>query len=162
MSYSWFCSCSLFCVILFVCCPNVILNSTHGACLWNASLSLRMLKKEKVYKITRPLVRAYFYLFFSVLGLHVTSVLFSNLPLLQTFSLFSCLEMRNNLLSDCFCVCLCTRTLMLLGRVKVPQDQYRRTQPDTRFVEEWIRKTFACRWKKITSKITVEDAVNKG
>lgn len=74
--------------------------------------------------------------FFSVLGLHVTSVMFSNLPLLQTFSLFSCLEMRNNLLSDCFCVCLCTRTLMLLGQVKVPQDQYRRTQPDTRFVEE--------------------------
>ncbi|XDV26739.1 hypothetical protein PO909_030374, partial [Leuciscus waleckii] len=47
------------------------------------------------------------------------------------------------------------------GHVKVLQDQYRKTQPDTRIVEKRIRRTFAWRRKEITGGMTVEDAVNK-
>ncbi|XP_053352949.1 sterile alpha motif domain-containing protein 3-like [Clarias gariepinus] len=47
------------------------------------------------------------------------------------------------------------------GHVKVLQDQYRRTQPDTRIVEERMRRTFAWRRQEIASGMTVEDAVNK-
>ncbi len=83
-----------------------------------------MLTKEKVYKITRPLVRTYFYILFTVLGLHVISVLFSNLSLLQTISLYSCLEIRNNLLSDCFDIDVVGENVTsIMGQVKVLQDQ---------------------------------------
>ncbi|XP_051521848.1 uncharacterized protein LOC127422396 [Myxocyprinus asiaticus] len=47
------------------------------------------------------------------------------------------------------------------GHVKVLQDQYRKTQPDTRIAEERMRRTFAWRQKEITGGMTVEDVVNK-
>ncbi|XP_048057958.1 uncharacterized protein LOC125275228 isoform X2 [Megalobrama amblycephala] len=47
------------------------------------------------------------------------------------------------------------------GHVKVLQDQYRKTQPDVRIVEERMRRTFAWRRKEIIGGMTVEDAVNK-
>ncbi|KAF4118665.1 hypothetical protein G5714_000716 [Onychostoma macrolepis] len=47
------------------------------------------------------------------------------------------------------------------GHVKVLQEQYRRTQPDTYIVEERMKRTFAWRRKEITSSMTVEDAINK-
>ncbi|XDV29065.1 hypothetical protein PO909_032240 [Leuciscus waleckii] len=47
------------------------------------------------------------------------------------------------------------------GHVKVLQDQYRKTPPDTRTDEERMRRTFAWRRKEITGGMTVEDAVNK-
>ncbi|XP_046726892.1 uncharacterized protein LOC124399773 [Silurus meridionalis] len=47
------------------------------------------------------------------------------------------------------------------GHVKVLQDQYRKTQPDARIVEERMRRTFAWRRKEIIGGMTVEDAVNK-
>ncbi len=47
------------------------------------------------------------------------------------------------------------------GHVKVLQEQYRRTQPDTHIVEERMRRTFAWRRKEITSGMTVEGAINK-
>ncbi|XP_026110054.1 sterile alpha motif domain-containing protein 3-like isoform X4 [Carassius auratus] len=47
------------------------------------------------------------------------------------------------------------------GHVKVLQDQYRRTQPETHIVEDRMRRTFAWRRQEITSGMTVEDVVNK-
>lgn len=47
------------------------------------------------------------------------------------------------------------------GHVKVLQDQYRRTQPETHIVEDRIRRTFAWRRQEITSGMTFEDVVNK-
>ncbi len=45
------------------------------------------------------------------------------------------------------------------GHVKVLQEQYRRTQPDTHIVEKRMRRTL--RRKEITSGMTVEGAINK-
>ncbi|XP_039658053.1 sterile alpha motif domain-containing protein 3-like [Perca fluviatilis] len=47
------------------------------------------------------------------------------------------------------------------GHVKVLQDQYRKTQPDVRMVEERMMRTFAWRRREIANGMTVEEAINK-
>ncbi|XP_028452701.1 sterile alpha motif domain-containing protein 3 [Perca flavescens] len=47
------------------------------------------------------------------------------------------------------------------SHVKVLQDQYRKTQPDARMVEERMMRTFAWRRREIANGMTVEEAINK-
>ncbi|CAM4462611.1 unnamed protein product [Leuciscus chuanchicus] len=47
------------------------------------------------------------------------------------------------------------------SHVKVLQDQYRKTQPDARMVEERMMRTFAWRRREIANGMTVKEAINK-
>ncbi len=130
------------------------------------------LEENSCKQITKPLVRAYFYNLFTL----VTSVLFWNLSLLQVTNAILADNIqqttfrwihRNNILPDLFLSiykevdAVGEDATSIEGHVKVLQEQYRRTQPDTHIVEERMRRTFAWRRKEITSGMTVEGAINK-